>query len=338
MRPPYESQHHAVEIKRSLSDPRPSKGFHLACDELEVRGCRGCLPGAGPLSAGRSYQGNPFHRGGAPGFSMGTRVTLIASTRGSPSMVKRASNTTPHTGGDSRFRTFVLFRHKPHLDAKFKCEDCHGQVRSREVLARDKDFTMKTCIACHMEGRRARPLEMACGTVSPPSAHSRNRWPWHLGDGCKPWTLRRAYWATCFCLSTFNRKLASNLFRGVRASWRPGNLISSRWANRKEKAADRSRTLARSRLFLLDGEDFFQFSDRFFFFSQSPISGAESLMRVYEIRLQSNGGSEVVKGDVVLFLNERDFPREGLGMSVARVHPQGLPDGILRRGDVLGDV
>ena len=59
-------------------------------------------------------------------------------------------------------------------------------------------------------------------------------------------------------------------------------------------------------------------------------------MRVYEIRLQSNGGSEVVEGDVVLFLNERDFPREGLGMSVARVHPQGLPDGILRRGDVLG--
>ena len=72
VRPPYESQRHALEIKRSLSDPRPSKGFHLACDELEVRGCWVVYPGAGPLSAGRSYQGNPFHRGGAPGFSMGT--------------------------------------------------------------------------------------------------------------------------------------------------------------------------------------------------------------------------------------------------------------------------
>lgn len=29
---------HAVEIKRSVSDPRPSKGFHLACDNLKVRG------------------------------------------------------------------------------------------------------------------------------------------------------------------------------------------------------------------------------------------------------------------------------------------------------------
>ncbi len=29
---------HAVEIKRSVSDPRPSKGFHLACDDLKVRG------------------------------------------------------------------------------------------------------------------------------------------------------------------------------------------------------------------------------------------------------------------------------------------------------------
>jgi hypothetical protein len=36
---------HAVEIKRSLSDPRPSKGFHLACDELKVRGRWVIYPG-----------------------------------------------------------------------------------------------------------------------------------------------------------------------------------------------------------------------------------------------------------------------------------------------------
>jgi hypothetical protein len=29
---------HAVEVKRSASDPRPSKGFHLACDDLKVAG------------------------------------------------------------------------------------------------------------------------------------------------------------------------------------------------------------------------------------------------------------------------------------------------------------
>ena len=212
----------------------------------------GCLPRAGPLSAGRSYQGNPFHRGAAPRFSMGTKghadrfYTRIASC-GQASFKYNAAYRRRFSVPD-----FVLLRHKPHLDAKFKCEDCHGQVRSREVLARDKDFTMKTCIACHMEGRRARPLEMACGTVSPPSAHSRNRWPWHLGDACKPRSLRRAYWATCFCLSTFNRKLASNLFRGVRASWRPGNLISSRRANCKKKVADRGGTLAGSHFLLLD--------------------------------------------------------------------------------------
>jgi hypothetical protein len=44
---------------------------------------------------------------------------------------------------------FVLFSHKTHLDAKIKCEECHGPVSSREVLAREKDFTMKTCISCH---------------------------------------------------------------------------------------------------------------------------------------------------------------------------------------------
>lgn len=44
---------------------------------------------------------------------------------------------------------FVLFSHKAHLDAKFKCEECHGQVSSREVLAKERDFTMKTCITCH---------------------------------------------------------------------------------------------------------------------------------------------------------------------------------------------
>jgi hypothetical protein len=44
---------------------------------------------------------------------------------------------------------FVHFSHKAHLDAKFKCEECHGPVGSQDVLAKEKDFTMKTCIGCH---------------------------------------------------------------------------------------------------------------------------------------------------------------------------------------------
>jgi hypothetical protein len=36
---------HAVEIKRSISDPKPSKGFHLACDDLKVRGRWVVYPG-----------------------------------------------------------------------------------------------------------------------------------------------------------------------------------------------------------------------------------------------------------------------------------------------------
>ncbi len=118
VRPPYESQHHAVEIKRSLSDPRPSKGFHLACDELEVRGCWVVYPGRDRYRLDARIKVTPFTEAPHPDFQWAPRATLIASTRGSPPVVKRASNTTPHTGGDSRFRTFVLFRHKPHLDCQ----------------------------------------------------------------------------------------------------------------------------------------------------------------------------------------------------------------------------
>jgi len=118
VRPPYESQHHAVEIKRSLSDPRPSKGFHLACDELEVRGCWVVYPGRDRYRLDARTEVIPFTEAAHPDFQWAPRATLIASTCGSPPVVKRASNTTPHTGGDSRFRTFVLFRHKPHLDCQ----------------------------------------------------------------------------------------------------------------------------------------------------------------------------------------------------------------------------
>jgi len=53
---------------------------------------------------------------------------------------------------------FVVFSHQQHLDAKEKCEECHGQVSSRDVLAKEKDFIMKTCITCH----RSHKASIAC--------------------------------------------------------------------------------------------------------------------------------------------------------------------------------
>ena len=68
VRPPYESQRHAVEIKRSLSDPRPSKGFHLACDELEVRGCWVVYPGRDRYRLDARTKVTPFTEAAHPDF------------------------------------------------------------------------------------------------------------------------------------------------------------------------------------------------------------------------------------------------------------------------------
>ncbi len=55
--------------------PPAKQGFHLICDEPKVPGRWVVYPGAGPVSPGRSYPGNPLHGGGAHGFSMGVWVT-----------------------------------------------------------------------------------------------------------------------------------------------------------------------------------------------------------------------------------------------------------------------
>jgi c(7)-type cytochrome triheme protein len=60
---------------------------------------------------------------------------------------------------------FVVFSHKQHLDANVKCEECHGQVTSREVLEKEQDFTMKTCMACH-RARKARTTCDLCHKLS----------------------------------------------------------------------------------------------------------------------------------------------------------------------------
>jgi|GEM_PF-1087821 len=48
-----------------------------------------------------------------------------------------------------RVPSFVTFSHKTHTSAGAKCEDCHGPVSERTVMAQEKDLKMGGCIACH---------------------------------------------------------------------------------------------------------------------------------------------------------------------------------------------
>ena len=47
---------------------------------------------------------------------------------------------------------FVFFSHRTHLKkAKLDCETCHGPVRERDVLTKEKPTSMQACITCHKE-------------------------------------------------------------------------------------------------------------------------------------------------------------------------------------------
>ena len=47
---------------------------------------------------------------------------------------------------------YVYFSHRTHVrKAKLDCENCHGPVREREVLTKEKPTSMAACISCHKE-------------------------------------------------------------------------------------------------------------------------------------------------------------------------------------------
>jgi hypothetical protein len=50
-----------------------------------------------------------------------------------------------------RVPSFVTFSHKTHTTAGSQCQDCHGPVGEREVIAREKDLSMGGCISCHTQ-------------------------------------------------------------------------------------------------------------------------------------------------------------------------------------------
>lgn len=46
--------------------------------------------------------------------------------------------------------SYVRFSHRAHIEAKGTCTECHGPVAERDRLHREKDISMKSCMACHM--------------------------------------------------------------------------------------------------------------------------------------------------------------------------------------------
>jgi len=68
-------QRHAVEIKRSISDPRPSKGFQLACEDLNVKGRWVIYPGRERYPLDARTWAIPFTEVARPDFqwSVGSR-------------------------------------------------------------------------------------------------------------------------------------------------------------------------------------------------------------------------------------------------------------------------
>lgn len=59
---------------------------------------------------------------------------------------------------------WVDFSHRAHIEAKNTCGDCHGKVAERDVLYREVDLNMGTCMDCHA-GKQA---SVACNFCHEP--------------------------------------------------------------------------------------------------------------------------------------------------------------------------
>lgn len=44
---------------------------------------------------------------------------------------------------------FVFFGHGAHQKAKDGCATCHGQIATRDLLWKERDMSMKSCVECH---------------------------------------------------------------------------------------------------------------------------------------------------------------------------------------------
>jgi len=58
-----------------------------------------------------------------------------------------------------RLPNYVFFSHKEHIAKDgVTCESCHGPVRERDALRKEKDISMAACMDCH----RTRQASLAC--------------------------------------------------------------------------------------------------------------------------------------------------------------------------------
>jgi c(7)-type cytochrome triheme protein len=56
---------------------------------------------------------------------------------------------------------YVYFSHRVHIRANTTCETCHGPVRERDVIAREVEHNMRSCVGCH-QAKKARDDCKAC--------------------------------------------------------------------------------------------------------------------------------------------------------------------------------
>ncbi len=57
-----------------------------------------------------------------------------------------------------RVPDFVFFSHEPHVRSGIRCQTCHGEVDSMDVVQRASPLTMGWCVDCH----RARQAPTDC--------------------------------------------------------------------------------------------------------------------------------------------------------------------------------
>jgi c(7)-type cytochrome triheme protein len=60
-----------------------------------------------------------------------------------------------------RLADYVYFSHRVHIQASTTCETCHGPVRERDVITREVEHNMRSCVACH-QAKKARDDCKAC--------------------------------------------------------------------------------------------------------------------------------------------------------------------------------
>ncbi len=60
--------------------------------------------------------------------------------------------------------SYVFFSHRVHTEAGATCENCHGPVATRDVLAKEGDISMGACMNCH----QAKKAPNDCNTCHEP--------------------------------------------------------------------------------------------------------------------------------------------------------------------------